>query len=243
MSTAESFVEGLRQRWQPQKERLKALQSDHPTVVRFHRACSWLTAVEALDPTSHADVILLHQWIAFNALYGQWDASSREPAADRTTWQSFLSRLVKIDRSQHIVSTLQEHKPLVLRILENAYLSRYFWQDPSEKSAGKARATQKTALGWYVSGDWFRILDQLVERIYLLRCQLAHGAATCGGKLNRTALKHCTIMMTRLLPAVLNVWIDHGADEDWGPMCYPPLGSRGDNSPRASLSGFDRSSR
>jgi hypothetical protein len=27
--------------------------------------------------------------------------------------------------------------------------------------------------------------------------------------------------MQRLLPAVLMVWIDHGADEDWGPMCYP----------------------
>ena len=27
-------------------------------------------------------------------------------------------------------------------------------------------------------------------------------------------------MMQRLLPALLGVWIDHGADEDWGPMCY-----------------------
>jgi hypothetical protein len=32
--------------------------------------------------------------------------------------------------------------------------------------------------------------------------------------------------MRLLLPAVLLVWIDHGADEDWGPMCYPPLGAR-----------------
>jgi hypothetical protein len=28
-----------------------------------------------------------------------------------------------------------------------------------------------------------------------------------------------------LLPAFILVWINHGADEDWGPMCYPPLGS------------------
>ena len=32
-------------------------------------------------------------------------------------------------------------------------------------------------------------------------------------------------MMQRLLPALLLVWIDHGADEDWGPMCYPPMGT------------------
>jgi hypothetical protein len=31
-------------------------------------------------------------------------------------------------------------------------------------------------------------------------------------------------MMQRLLPAFLMVWIEHGADEDWGSMYYPPLG-------------------
>ncbi len=23
--------------------------------------------------------------------------------------------------------------------------------------------------------------------------------------------------------AILQVWIDHGSDEDWGPMCNPPM--------------------
>ena len=35
---------------------------------------------------------------------------------------------------------------------------------------------------------------------------------------NRSALKHCVMMMGWLLPAVLQVWIDHGADEDWGQL-------------------------
>jgi hypothetical protein len=48
---------------------------------------------------------------------------------------------------------------------------------------------------------------------------------TYGGKLNRTSLKRCVVMMERLLPALLGVWIDHGAGEDWGPMCYPPMGT------------------
>ena len=56
-----------------------------------------------------------------------------------------------------------------------------------------------------------------------MRCQLVHGAATYGGKLNRTSLKRCVVMMQRLLPALPSVRIDHGADEDWGPMCYPPM--------------------
>ncbi len=107
--------------------------------------------------------------------------------------------------------------------LQDEYLNQYFWQDPSAKSAGKARTGRHKAQSWYVEGRWLIILEQLVTRIYLLRCQLTHGAATCGSRLNRTSLKHCVTMMGWRLPGMLQVWIEHGADEDWGPMCYPPV--------------------
>ena len=68
------------------------------------------------------------------------------------------------------------------------------------------------------------ILDRLLERVYLMRCQLIHGAATYGGKLNRTSLLRSVTLMGHLLPAVLLVWIDRGSGEVWGTMCYPPLG-------------------
>jgi len=67
------------------------------------------------------------------------------------------------------------------------------------------------------------VLDRLLDRIYLLRCQLVHGAATFGSKLNRAALQRCNRMLEHLLAAMVIVIIDHGADEDWGLMCYPPL--------------------
>jgi hypothetical protein len=76
---------------------------------------------------------------------------------------------------------------------------------------------------WYLEGRWGMILDRVVDRIYLLRCQLTHGAATYGGSLNRRSLKHCATMLGHLMPAVILVVIDHGRDEDWGPMCYPPM--------------------
>lgn len=44
------------------------------------------------------------------------------------------------------------------------------------------------------SKNWTILLDRLIERVYLLRCQLIHGAVTCGSKLNRTALKRSTLM-------------------------------------------------
>ena len=66
----------------------------------------------------------------------------------------------------------------------------------------------------YLEKRWTMVLDRLIERVYLMRCQLIHGAATYGGKLNRTSLGRCVMMMQRLLPAFVLVWIDHGVDED-----------------------------
>ena len=223
MPASPQTVHDLRRQWKPHKERLAIERSEHPTAIRFHRACSWMSEVEQLDPVRHTDQILLHQWIAFNALYGQWDQTALEPAADRRSWQAFLGQVHALDRSSHLASVLQDHKPLVLCILEDEYLNQYFWQDPSAKSASRARNGRHKALSWYVEGRWLNILEHLFTRIYLLRCQLSHGAYTCGSRLNRTSLKHCLTMMGWLLPAILQVWIDHGADEDWGVMCYPPL--------------------
>ena len=216
-------VQDLRERWLPHKQRLDSIRNSHPTSVRFHRACSWLEEAERLDPERHVDQILLQQWIAFNALYGQWDLNLNEPVGDRPCWQVFLSRMVELDAAGRLVALLQENRRLVLAILGNAYLSRYFWQDPVGDNAGRARQARHRAETWYAESRWGTILEQTVERVYLLRCQLVHGAATFGSRLNRTALKHCTIFMGLLMPAMLLVWIDHGANEDWGLLCYPPL--------------------
>jgi hypothetical protein len=61
----------LRRPWKPQKERLAALQEDHPTAIRFHRACSWLGRIETDLEGPWPDEVLINQWIAFNAPYGR----------------------------------------------------------------------------------------------------------------------------------------------------------------------------
>ena len=117
----------------------------------------WLCSVERVagSVTSRStircqdtDQVLIHQWIAFNSLYGQWDEVALEPASDRRCWQAFLGRVISLDRAGHLLSLLQDHKPLVLCILEDEYLNQYFWQDPCEKTAGQARngpRSQQTA--------------------------------------------------------------------------------------------------
>lgn len=61
----------------------------------------------------------------------------------------------------------------------------------------------------------------------LAACQTEDGLGLAKAFLDllpRTSLNRSTMMMNHLLPAVLEVWIDHVADEDWGMMCYPPVG-------------------
>jgi hypothetical protein len=215
-------VRDLRRRWKPQKERL----AGHPTAIRFHRACSWLDRAEKLDQAEDLDLVLINQWIALNALYGQWSHMRNEPEEDRNGWRGFFDRLLRLDQSRHLSDVLTEHRPLVLSLLEDEYLAGFYWKEPTEQNKYSARNQKKKALGWYFEKNWTMVLDRLIERIYLLRCQLIHGAATYGGKLNRTALRRSTQMLGRLMPAVLLVIIDHGADEDWGSLCYPPMESR-----------------
>lgn len=222
-------VHQLRSLWKPHKERLQAQRTDHPTTVRFHRACSWLQCVESMDEKVDVDIALISQWIAFNALYGQWDACDNEPVADRECWRVFIDRIVDLDRQHRVTEMLHQHKPLVMSLLDDEYLSSFYWQDPCREQAGKARRKKFQAQTWFIDGSWKLILEQMLERVYLIRCQLMHGAATYGGKLNRTSLRRCSTMMGHLLPTMLLVLIDHGADEDWGVMCYPPIRRSGEN--------------
>ena len=216
-------VRELRRRWKPHKQRLADSKQDHPPLVRFHRACSWLARVEDMGENVDYDLALISQWIAFNSLYGQWDEIAHQPVPDRECWRVFVDRILDLDSGGLISEMLTQNKQLVISLLEDEYLSKFFWEEPGRERANKARRKKFQAQGWFIDGSWKLIVEQVLERIYLMRCQLTHGAATYGGKLNRTSLRRCSTMMGHLLPTMLLVLIDQGADEDWGIMCYPPI--------------------
>jgi len=220
--TALLSVHELRSRWKPKKESLQAKVSDHPTCIRLHRAFSWLARCEK-DADGDLDLCLICHWIAFNGLYSQWDVQRREPLPDRECWRRFVDRLLALDTTGHLSQMLTEQREAVMAILDDEYLSSFFWEDPSDIRASKSRKAKFDARTWYIDKKWGMIFDRLLERIYLLRCQLVHGAGTYGGKLNRQSLSRCVSMLRHFLNAVALVIIDHGADEDWGAMCYPPL--------------------
>jgi len=217
-------VHDLRRRWKPHKARLSDGTDGHPTVIRFHRATTWLQRVEQIEDGQDHDVALTCQWIAFNALYGQWDERAREPKPDRQSWRAFMDRILALDKGGQLVSVLTEHKKLVMSILDDNYLGDYFWKYPLAEKAKQTTRDKRQAATWYIEKRWALVLEALLERIYLLRCQLVHGASSYASRMNRTSLRRCVTMLGLLLPAILNVWIASGSDEDWGAMCYPPVG-------------------
>jgi len=215
-------IRDLRREWKPHKERLASGRLDHPTNIRFHRACSWLQQVEGIQQDDEADLVLTGQWIALNALYGRWDERTAEPCADRACWRGFLDRVRELDTDKEVAVILNEHKRLVLAILDDAYIEGFFWRNPSSDLARRTTRDRRQASTWYIEKRYGQILEETVDRVYFLRCQIMHGASTYGSRLNRDSLRRCSQFMAHLLPALLTVWINHGADEDWGPMCYPP---------------------
>lgn len=209
-------VRDLRRRWKPSKLRLAEARNDHPTSIRIHRACSWLQRTELIEDGEDLDIVLLCRWIAFNSLYGQWDSNRREPLLDRECWSSFLDRILALDQDERIKDILIEHKRLVMAIFDDEHLVRRYWKDPSPKQAANAKKTKFDARTWYLQENWAIILDRMIDRIHLMRCQLAHGAATYGSRMNRTSLRRVSLMLSHMLTAVMLVIIDHGSDEDWG---------------------------
>ncbi|QDU82385.1 hypothetical protein Pla110_41400 [Polystyrenella longa] len=219
-------VEEIRRAWKPYKTSLSETGYERDTVIRIHRACSWLEQVEKLEASHDQQLILL--WISLNTLYGVWNPKDRTPVSDASSWADFLKKIVKLDHDDCLASILRKHRKLVMAILEDEHLSKFFWQDPTPKRAGQSKKVMYDARTWYLEERWGLLLNRVMERIYLVRCQLVHGAATCGGKLNRTALRRCATMLGHLQPVFLTILINHGAREDWGLMCYPPLNQTDD---------------
>ena len=222
-------------RWQPIKVQLD--EANDPTdakknlAIRVHRALSWLGRAAALKETARGrnrkddpslDDRLIFRWIAFNALYGQWDDRRNEAVTDRQAYGTFLDRLLQLDDG-HLVSVLEDEKKLVTAICSDRFLSNHFWKDPSVEEGRKEDRARFKARDAYRETRWSALLDQLVGRVYLVRCQLVHGAATHSGSLNRDLVWRCDALLGHLVLACLNTLADHGLDTDWGDLCYPPI--------------------
>ena len=67
-----------------------------------------------------------------------------------------------------------------------------------------------------------RILSFLFDRLYVLRNQIMHGGATCGGYLNRPQVMAGASILGFLVPIFIDIMMGNH-NEDWGKPYYPPV--------------------
>jgi len=188
--------------------------------IRVHRSLSWLERALGSDAELEPDGRLLYGWIAFNALYGRWDDDAGFAAKDRDSWQTFLQGVLKDDTDGAIGRRLVVLRQPVLDLLDNKFLDPQFWRNPNAKANRKAFFAAQSD---FVEGRWLSLAIAAIDRVYTLRGQIVHGAATRGSKLNRTTLRLGCQVLEGILGPLLEIVIDRCADDDWPPLCYPPI--------------------
>ncbi len=190
-------------------------------VIRLHRALSWL---EEAERASEKEPRFIYRWIAFNTLYGQ----SREGLpvgqfadnGERQDYIDFLHRMARLDRVG-ILASLKPIQHFVRRMVGFQYLYSGYWRQQPDWQQALLR-DQNSVLPFLSNGQLDRLLPLVFDRLYTLRLQLFHGAATFGSRVNRVSLNMADLVMSPLLPAIVGAMMKHGGNEDWGEISYPP---------------------
>jgi len=186
--------------------------------IRVWRGLSWLERGEKAEDFEGRFISL---WIAFNSIYGHLDEDGRD-ARDRASWQTFLARLVKEDAEGALGRIVRERQAGILRLIDNQFLFKPFWLGLPD-AAEKLRRSVRRCLKCYNDGSTLAVLQELFERLYVMRTQVFHGAATSGSKLNRPTLERSTGVLAALVPEMVRIIISAGPAVDWGEVCFPPV--------------------
>lgn len=190
--------------------------------LRIHRALSWLKRAENAEDIDGRFIFL---WIAFNAAYAfEIDESAR--LSEQETFRGFLEKLCALDREKGIDGLVwKEFSGSIRLLLDNPYVFQSFWDFQRGKTSeaewkerfAKGRRSAQLALA---SGNTPVLLGVVFNRIYILRNQIIHGGATCGGAVNREQLKDCVNFLSKLVPLLIEVMMNNPATL-WGDACYP----------------------
>ena len=201
------------------------LPEDYPQdlKLRVHRALSWLHRAENQDEDD--DAAFIFYWVAFNALYGVQGKDPSEIDGERSAFQEYFQKISWLDSQHQIYNELWRQFSDSVRILiQNRYVFQPFWNfqhciagnDDWEVRFERARDLGHRALA---NGDVVQILSIIFDRLYVLRNQVFHGAATWKSSVNRAQIKDATRILAFLLPLFVDLMLDN-PQMSWGSPGY-----------------------
>jgi len=203
------------------KERIFGPENYSDNAIRMHRAISWLFACEE---QANDDLAFLSAWIGFNSCYSVPPKTMGETEYGRM-WD-FMNELLSQDRD-HLVSSyvFDEQVGLIDSLMANQYLFRHFWISIHSQEEGWEIEYADNNTRMLIDRDTTNTLNHcsnILQRVYVLRNQVIHGAATYESSMNRDQMHVCTLFMRGFLLRIINVMIAK-PHHDWGQINYPPL--------------------
>lgn len=191
--------------------------------VRVHRAISWLRRAQDFGVDQQPEARFLYLWIALNALYSRWNAERNMPDGDGASRVDFFRQLCAWD-GLAFETLIRQQRGLAKKILQNPYIAYSFWKNPEHpKAKGWATEDANYLDRNLKNGDYRKVVEQVMDRLFVLRGQLVHGASTGGSRLNRSSLTAALRFLESFAPVAVHVTIEHGAHDEWPELCYPPV--------------------
>ena len=178
--------------------------------IRVHRSLSWAKRASSFG-ADQSEAKFLFLWIALNCLYSRWNAERNAPDADTKSRDEFFEKVCGFDEDS-IAKKLHAHRGLVKKLLADPYLSEVFWRDPDNpKAKGWAASDSNYIDVNFKAHAYCKVLTQVMQRLFVLRGQIVHGASTGGSSLNRSSLKYCVELIQLLVPMFQQIVIEAGA--------------------------------
>ena len=186
--------------------------------TRMRRAISWLERAEGEPGDRDAEFIFY--WIAFNAAYGG------DGYTEKRAFKNYFGKILAQGAGKSVLDTIERQCPdAIASFKDNEYVFPDFWTEdthqatkPCEWEPLKISSNHKIDQG-IKHGNVQDVLEELFDRLYVLRNQLLHGGATWQSSVNRLQVVNGAAIMRLLVPYFVDIMLDN-PDADWGVPYY-----------------------
>lgn len=219
--------QGLSKKWDENKN----TYSDY-FQLRLRRAFSWWKA--SINTNSH-DEKFIFLWISFNSIYSCTESDNVEllkkknifKSYERTQLEDFFKKIAIVDNEKKINEFFLKNFTNMMRVfIHNRWVFNQYWEfingNISEFEWKKEFDKQnRIAARSIVEGNICLFCNILFGRLYILRNQLMHGAATYEGSKNRDQVIDGAKILNSLIPMLIFIMLENH-QMDWGKPYYRP---------------------
>ena len=193
-------------------------------AVRLHRAISWLKCAE--ENTGNYDLQFLALWISYNACYAI-DEKLENELTERKQFNDFIAKLVSHDHEKRFYNLLwHKFSGPVRLIIDNQFIYKPFWEAQRGENVNWKKQFEKSnedAQKYLSKFEVAKLIEVVLDRLYMLRNQIMHGGATYKSKVNRSQVKDAVNILKLFIPIIIDIMIEN-RNEDWGEIYYPVVG-------------------